>query len=148
MARDRRGGHSRSGSLRPLYVRIVGRLELDAQRCPVKLEFSTKPRLEITPIRIGNGIQRVAMDHDERWILPTLVRIPHFGTEDSLAWRLLLLDRRVQHSCKLRRRELGKCGGMGGIDRLDQSVDSLPVQSRDRMHFGEGQETQLTLEFA
>src|SRR3546814_16438010 len=88
------------------------------------------------------------MNNDKRWILPTLMSVAHLGSEYALARRLLLLDSRLKLAGQPRRGKLGKCGGMRGIHRLDQSIHALPVQCRYRVHFGKRQETPLAFEFA
>src|SRR3546814_2889650 len=80
------------------------------------------------------------MNNDKRWILPTLMSVAHLGSEYALARRLLLLDSRLKLAGQPRRGKLGKCGGMRGIHRLDQSIHALPVQCRYRVHFGKRSE--------
>src|SRR5690606_41272399 len=90
------GDRSRNGSLRPLQIRIMGRLEFDAQRRAVQLEGAAETGFQIAPVRVRNRVQRIAVDDDERRVLAALVRIAHLGAENTLAGRRLLLDGRLQ----------------------------------------------------
>src|SRR3546814_13753782 len=110
----------------------MGRLEFNTQGRAVQLERVAETSLQVTPIGIRNRVQGVAMNNDKRWILPTLMSVAHLGSEYALARRLLLLDSRLKLAGQPRRGKLGKCGGMRGIHRLDQSIPALPVQCRYR----------------
>src|SRR5690606_32718288 len=129
-------------------VGIVPRAEFHAKRRPDQFEVVPEPAFEIAPIGIAHMLQRTAMDHDDRWVLPALVRIAHLGPDRTAASRLLAFDRLLQGAGQLRRGKFPHGGRMGFIDRFHEGPDPRRGQCGDEMHPRKAQEMQLAVELA
>ncbi len=91
-------------------------------------------------------LQRIAVDNDDRWIHPALVRITQLRTDRTLAARLLMFDCLDQGARQLRRGQIGHRGSISGIDRFHHRAYAAGFQRRDEMHLRKRQKAQLALQ--
>ena len=86
------------------------------------------------------------MNNNDRWILPTLVRVTQFRTVRTLtfAWWRLMLDRRLQHTCQFRRLQLGKGRCVRLQHRFEQTIHALTFKRARKMKARKVQKWQLT----
>ena len=82
----------------PLGVRIVGGLQFDAQRCTHKIKGLAEPAFKKAFVSIGDMLQGIAMDHDDRRVHATLMRITQFRTEHAAFLGGLELNRLQQNA--------------------------------------------------
>src|SRR5438132_7271590 len=73
--------------------RVVSALELHDQWSPLQFERVAEEMFQIPLVRLGDGVQRRAMHHNDRRIHPALVRIAQLRAPEPVARRLLALDR-------------------------------------------------------
>src|SRR5690606_35711727 len=97
----------------------------------LQFECRTKPGLEITSVRIRNGVKRTTMNNDKRRVLPTLVCVSQFRPEYTLAGRGLLFDRCMKLACQTRCRQLRERCRVGRIYGLHYLTNAALVQSRN-----------------
>src|SRR5882757_3160765 len=76
----------------PFVIRINPLPELYFQRRAHQFERVAEEMFQIAPITVGNAIEPGAVDDDARRVAAALVRIAHFGPEDSTPRRRLLSD--------------------------------------------------------
>ena len=108
-----RGAHERS-----LVERILRRAHLDPQRRAGELEVLAKAPFEVALVGVGDVLERVAVDHDDRRVHAALVRVAQLRPEGAGALRRLVLDRLLQQPRQHRRRHLARRRRMGLGDRL------------------------------
>ena len=99
---------------------ILARDELDAQRCPLKVECLTEGVFQITAITVGNLIHGVAVHHDDRRVRSARVGIARLRSEQAVLGRCLTGAGIGQHPRQARRGQFGHGRAVGGIDRLEQ----------------------------
>ena len=66
---------------------VFAGVELDAQRCSLQAEDFTEAVFKVAPVGVGNLVQRVAVDDDQRRVASALVGVAQFGAEEAAAWR-------------------------------------------------------------
>ena len=112
-------------------IRICRHVELDLQRSSLQSEDLAKVMLQIAPIRLGDLVQRIAMNHDQGRIAAALVRIAQLWTEQTTArWRLAG-DGVDQCPRQPGSRQIGSRRQVGGVDRTEERFQALSLERRD-----------------
>src|SRR5450830_1830009 len=114
--------------IRDLFIlankRVLARAKLDTQWSAYQRESFTEMLFQITLVIILYALQRVAVNHNHRWIHPALVRIAQLRTNRTLAAWLLMLHGLNQRSRQFRRSQIGHRCRIGRIDGFHQWTDA------------------------
>ncbi|CAM2159381.1 hypothetical protein PT2222_50242 [Paraburkholderia tropica] len=137
-------GSERSSTL--VSVGIRRGTKLYAQWSPRQRESFPETVLQIAFVSIGNRIERIAVDHDDRRVLSPLVRVAQFRANRTAAARLLEFHRFDQRARETRRRQLGHGSGVGVVHRAHERADAELFRRRNEVHLGEIEEFQLALQ--
>src|SRR5688572_19504813 len=101
---------SRTGRESAPNVRITTCFQLDFERRTLQFESLPEKSFQVTPITVGNVLERAAVDDDARRVRPALVRVAQLRSPVACARRLLLRDRGLQRAREPGRRQLRHAG--------------------------------------
>src|ERR1019366_1597461 len=106
----------------------------DAKRRSGELEMGADPPFEIALVRVGDVLEGVAVDDDDRRVHATLVRVAQLRPEGTRALWALVLDGLLQQPGQDGRRHLARCRGAGIGDSLPYRREALPARRGDRQN--------------
>src|SRR3990170_6471277 len=135
---------ARNSSVPLFHIRVASAAQFDPKRRAFQLERVPEPRLEIPPVAVRDGVERIAMDDDHRRVHPALVRVTQLGTYEATTRRRLLFDGCLQFARQPRRGKLRKRGAKSRIHRTEQGADALALERGNVMKTRKPEELQLS----
>ena len=75
-----------------MTVRVVRGFKINTHRCSKQLEFALIKITEIASIGVWHAVGLISVNHNDRWVRPTLVGIAHLDSATSNQGWLMLLS--------------------------------------------------------
>jgi len=129
-------------------IGVFTRFQFDSQRRALELQLADKEVAQVTPVDVREMLGTVPVNHDNRRISPTLVRVTQLDAPTVMQGRIVLEHGFFEQIGQIAGIELAKRRCIGLVHRGHQFANAGTVFGRYEMLRREGDEGQAPLQGA